>query len=669
MHPGFAIASTPVIIFLAFAIILLSALVIYLLARKFKNELRVLQGQGTTMHDQEVSQFGTMVAAVNMGMSTMRRRPTRTTLTAVTVVMLTFTILSFASFNIEIGVRKADLGAVDRDMPQAILLRNLDFAVIESGNLVMLEGQQGPEGLLAPGYWLVGEGDSGSQGFPVSRGTAAEEVGAVMGVDPRQLERWPALAVALGATPDTAQALSKSLASDGLLLPEQTAERLGLKPGDKVRLRGRPATFAGAFDVRALQRLRHIDGESALPVDFSDPSAAQEESSGVASDEAESLLVDDVQKDFVHLSANAMAVAGNSLVRQVGGELHTITLHPDPSINAVERGERLAELVVMPVWAPGPDGVQRMLLTQLTSVSGSLQLVVPLLLGGLIIFGTLLGSISDREKEIYTFSALGLSPLHVGLLFFAEAAVYAIVGGMGGQLLAQVVSVVAGALAQQGLIPPPNINYSSTNSLFAIGVVMATVMVSAIYPATRASKSANPGLARSWNLPKPDGDDLILTFPFTVSAYDMTGVASFLAEHFRRHDDPGLGAFAAQDIDILRDNDNRLVVSGEFALAPFDLGVTQRMELKAIPSEIPGVDEVNIKVTRLSGTTGDWTRANRTFMKHLRKQFLLWRTLPDDTIEQFRMETLQTLGERPAPTVTPDPPMTGLGDHPPLQPA
>jgi hypothetical protein len=173
---------------------------------------------------------------------------------------------------------------------------------------------------------------------------------------------------------------------------------------------------------------------------------------------------------------------------------------------------------------------------------------------------------------------------------------------------------------------------------------MLTVLVSAIYPAFRASHSANPGLARAWKMPNPDGDDLRLKFPFTVSAYDITGVVSFLAEHFRRHDDAGLGGFAASNVAIGKTESGNLQLSSELALAPFDLGVTERLTLTAIPSEIEGVDEVSIHVNRKSGARGDWYRANAVFMKDLRRQFLLWRTLSNEMIERYRMETLQSLG-------------------------
>jgi hypothetical protein len=227
---------------------------------------------------------------------------------------------------------------------------------------------------------------------------------------------------------------------------------------------------------------------------------------------------------------------------------------------------------------------------------------------------------------------------------------------MGGQILAQLVALAASKLAEAGLITAPSINFSSTNSLFAIGVVMGTVLISSVYPAYRASKSANPGLARAWKMPPPVGDRMSMTFPFTVSAYDITGVLSFLLEHFRQHDDAGLGIFACQQADIARAEDATLALRAELALAPFDLGVTQHFELRALPSEIPGVDEIHIEVQRLSGARPDWVRANRAFLADLRQQFLLWRTLPTKAMEEYRHRTLATLGQASADlsTITPE---------------
>jgi hypothetical protein len=643
MHPGFAIASTPTIIFLAFAIVLLSSLVIGIVLRKFKTELRAMQGQAAGLHGVEVSRMGTLLAAVSMGMSTMRRRRMRTTLTAITVVMLTFTILSFASFSRTVGVRATYEGPPSEQVRAKVLLHKLDFSEIRESTLDLLRGQEGPNGLVAPQYWLTRELNAPERiSVTAASGKPSLIVDAIMGISANELGRWPELNKALG--PD-AHAVITAIAEGRVFLPPILQSVLGLHAGDYVLLNGKKVRFAGSIDSSVLERLRHLDGHPVLPVNFQDPvlAAAGTNSNSAQQDETKLILADEVDRNFTNLSSDQVAIASDILVRELGGKLHTIAIYTPDGVDAAERGRRIAELVVMPVWAAGTDGVERLVFTVLTEVVGGFGLFIPLLLGGLIIFGTLLGSIGDREREIYTFSALGLAPGHVGALFFAEAAVYAVVGGMGGQLLAQFVGQAATFLAKRGLISPVSINYSSTNSLFAIGVVMLTVLVSAVYPAYRASKSANPGLARSWQMPTPVGDRLDLIFPFTVSAYDIVGVISFLVEHFRHHSDAGLGAFASSKADINRTKEGHLQLVAEVALAPFDLGVTQELELSAIPSEIPGVDEVEIRITRHSGTNGDWVRANGVFLKGLRQQFLLWRTLSHEVIEDYRQRTTREL--------------------------
>jgi len=633
MHPGFAIATTPIIILEAFSILLLSSMVIWIITRRFQDEMQKIQGQSTGRHDVAISRAGTLLAAVNMGISTMRRRPIRTTLTAVTVIMLTFTVLSFASLTNRLGVRSVFDGPLGPGVEAGLYIRQLDYGEIPGRLDRVLAGLEGEGGHMAGQWWWNRSAPADPMlGLTAEGAEAGVLVSAVMGMSEAELARWPAMAEALGGE-----------AMDGVYLPRLIADELGVQPGDSLVLGGVATRLAGIFDASKLETLQQLDGREVLPVDFVRGQAA------IPGVEQTQSTEDAAQKEFQRLNSAEVVVAPVALVRTLGGDLHGLNIYPQEGMDLERIGEQIARQVEYPVWVQGQEGVNRLVFTRITEVAGAGALFVPVLLGGLIIFGTLLGSISDREREIYTFSALGLAPAHVGFLFFAEAAVYAVVGGLGGQLLAQVVALVATQLAEYGWIEPPAINYSSTNALFAIGVVMLTVLVSAIYPALIAGRSANPGVQRTWRMPAPEGDDLVMTFPFTVSAYDITGVVSFLEEYFRAHDDAGLGAFAASQVAITRDEAGRLTLQAELALAPFDLGVTQTMALTAIPSEIPGVDEVEIRAHRLSGARGDWTRCNRAFVTDLRKQFLLWRTLSSEVIESYRAKTLRRLGESPAP--------------------
>ncbi len=641
-HPGFAIASSPLVVFLAFAILVMSAIVISIMFSKFKYELMALQQKSTRAHTGEISRMGTAMAAIGMGMSTMRRRPVRTLLTCITVVVLTFTILCFASFSRGLGVKSSYEGPAGGTVSASGYIRNLDFSKINTDVVDMVRGLEGKEGLVAPQWWKVKTVED-PQAFDVALPADKENVfvSAILGITPEELDYWEELKGALrtGVSLDTRTALK----NNGVYLPTLMRRRLGLEYGDTVYVDGRKCLFAGEVAVDKMQRLNGLDGRSILPVDFRSQTYDTTKSKGLVGGSNAGEMV---QRDFVRLSANEIAITSAENVKKMRGSLHTVSVYGDDQLQFTQNAEYMAKLTALPVWSRGEEGVERLIFAEMAGVTGGMGLVIPILVGGFIIFGTLLGSITDREKEVYTFSALGLSPSHVGFLFLAESGIYAVIGGVGGQILAQIVAYIASFLADQGIIHEVSINFSSSNSMFAIVVVMATVLISAIYPAYKASKSANPGVARSWKMPTPDGDYFKMEFPFTVSEYDFTGMVSYLAEHFREHSESGMGKFTSENVQITRQKDtNHLALSSDMYLAPFDLGISHRFRMTAVASEIPGVNEVFIEAWRMSGSHSDWRRSNKVFLRELRKQFILWRTLSSEVIENYRMNTLQVLGK------------------------
>jgi hypothetical protein len=318
-----------------------------------------------------------------------------------------------------------------------------------------------------------------------------------------------------------------------------------------------------------------------------------------------------------------------------------VTLYPSDPAAADAVAEDTATVSGLPTYVGAHGGVHRLYFGKVLGASGLRDLLIPVLLGGLIIFATMLGSVADREREIYTFSSLGLAPPHVAMLFFAESAIYAVVGGMGGYLLGQVVTTALSFLGQHGYARIPAMNFSSMNAVMTILTVMAIVLLSALYPAVKASRSANPGIQRSWRLPEPAGEVFDIRFPFTVSEHDLLGVASYLEEHFRNFSDSSVGTFTTLSCSVFRQRENDMLgFDAEVALAPFDLGVEQRMSLLSQPSDVEGIDEIRILIRRRSGAYGDWRRANKVFVQELRRQFLIWRTLDAAVADQYRERTL-----------------------------
>ncbi len=618
-HPAFAVSNSSIIIFLGFVVLVLSLIVITIIMRKFETELKALRGMTTTVHSANVSRFGTIMAAMSMGVSTMRRRPLRTVLTAVTILLLTFTILCFASFGTEIGVIRLRLGPTTPYA--AALLHDVNWESLNPSLLAVLRGRW-PDAEVCPRYWLTRSNDEEPEWTLTRRdGTRPAPLLGVLGLSASEIRHRPDLEALLGR-------LAPSDAPR-VWISRGMAAQLGVKAGERVLLGGKSLEVGPILDSAQLSVLQDMDESSILPVDFrqarSSPPPATPEA-----------MLAPPKESWSSLPVDSTAIVSAETARALGATLRVAHLYMADPERAAFVADDLTRMLPFPVSATRQDGVYRHLLGPKLKASGAADLFFPLLLGGLVIFGAMLGSVADREKEIYSFSALGLAPPHVAGLFFAEAMVYSILGGLGGYLVAQGMVKALGFLAGFGLVRQPEMNYSSGNAVIAILIVMATVLLSALYPAIRASRSANPGILRTWRPPRPKGDRCDIVFPFTISDHDVEGVIGFLKEHFDNFGDTGLGVFIARDTRVIRENQGRPVLASNVSLAPFDLGVAQHFELSSRPSEIPGIDEVALLLVRQSGEPKDWQRLNKLFLDDLRKQFLIWRSLAPETMEAYR---------------------------------
>jgi len=68
---------------------------------------------------------------------------------------------------------------------------------------------------------------------------------------------------------------------------------------------------------------------------------------------------------------------------------------------------------------------------------------------------------------------------------------------------------------------------ASMSTVASTAIVMATVLLSTLYPAHVASRMAVPDVTRRWKFPEPDGDMWVFDFPFTVSTGQVLGLYGF----------------------------------------------------------------------------------------------------------------------------------------------
>jgi len=338
---------------------------------------------------------------------------------------------------------------------------------------------------------------------------------------------------------------------------------------------------------------------------------------------AQSLL-----QEYKHYGPEKLAVLPYNTVLELGGTLRSIGVrYHDPSMVADEVA-RLMKRFALSLYAGIGGNSYLFSSVSMTAATGLEMLVIPILIAALIVLNTMLGAVYERTREIGIYSSLGLAPTHIGTLFLAEASVFANMGAIVGYLLGQVLAKI---IHYTGVSAGVELNYSSMSAVGVTVVVVAVVLLSTVYPSRKAAEIASPGIARKWELPEPDGDELVVRLPFTVTGRDAYGVAEFLQEYFSEYVGYAGGEFLAENVRLHALGDkpsDGVATSMRMWLAPYDLGVSQDFRMACTPTEDEDIFAIEIHLTRLAGDISSWKKTNSLFLSAIRKQFLIWRTVP-----------------------------------------
>ncbi|MCZ6678170.1 MAG: LysM peptidoglycan-binding domain-containing protein [Candidatus Poribacteria bacterium] len=112
VHPAFQITTTPIIILIAFIVLALTAFVIIIIVRKFEEQLEQMKQEGSKVYKADVGRLSASAVAFRLGISNMRKRKGRTILTCVTLIILTFTVISFTSVRTFMQPNRTNLPSV-----------------------------------------------------------------------------------------------------------------------------------------------------------------------------------------------------------------------------------------------------------------------------------------------------------------------------------------------------------------------------------------------------------------------------------------------------------------------------------------------------------------------------------------------------------------------------
>jgi len=648
VHPAFQLAYSPMVVILAFFIMGLSLIVTMIIFLRFEEEMAGLQTHAQLVQSGEIGRWKAFVAAFLLGVSNLRRRRLRTALTCATLIILTFTIMSFTSAK---SMRRHARVLYDSQAPyQGFLLKNVNWRSLPPEAFGRIENSFGGQAVSAPRVWLEDEDRTRSTRIPVNRNGRVFEAQGMVGLSADEAKVSGIDAILLAGRwlrPDDRQAV---------LLPQRMAEQLNIdltrQPNQTVSLWGMPFKVIGIFSGSKLQERNDLDGEPLTPVIF-----PREMSSELTEVEEEALESgDDVrefQSRYQHIAGDLSVIVPYRFLLAAGGHLKGVAVQPRNPDTIQATARDLIDRFGLSLFSGEPDGTYLYHASDSMSYSGVPNIIIPLIISIFIVLNTMIGSVYERKREIGIYTSVGLAPSHVSFLFIAEAMAFAVLSVVFGYLLAQ---VTAKLFAATSLWSGITVNYSSMSGVAAMILVIGVVLISVIYPSKVAGEIAMPDVNRSWTLPPARGNELEITLPFLMTYKEHRSIGGFLYEYFDGHRDITHGMFSTANIEFAFvcesppgltqtaydcpegdcEHDQCLQIKSQVWLAPFDFGIMQQVEIQFKRAETePGFLEILIRLNRESGEANAWHRINKTFLNELRKQLLIWRSFGDSTKTEY----------------------------------
>ena len=628
-HPAFKISNQPLMIVMAFVIICMSLMVLSVVYRKFETGLEEIRSGRAESSGASTSRFNLLTIALRLGIANMRKRKLRTTLTGLTVVLITFALLCFISTSRYTG--KKDFAAGGQAAYSGVLVRQAADRVLPVRTLEHLRTTVGQKHPIAPRFWWVNPVDR-QWALHVRNPANGEQISlpAALGLAPEE----PLAKAWHGQSPHLPQWVRFSQTS-GCYLATETAQRLGAEAGDELLVAGQRLELIATFESADLDlAARDLDGQSLLPTDYS---ALPDEQSRLLAGQSVDVLAEEMQ------GAGALAPdAGGTPLRAADVIIMPSAIlerFADTSLRSVaivtdqprSLAHDMAKTLAYPIYYSSDNRVRVVATTPLFPQAPK-SLMIPLVIGGLIIFNTMLSSISGRKREIYVYTSLGLAPLHVAFLFLAEAVTYGLMGSVFGYIIGQGAATLFDHFGWLGGI---TLNYSGSQAVLVMILVLAVVVASSLVPAYLGGRVAAPSSERTWKVPEPKGDLIADSLPFTVTPPTAPGVISFLMDYLDAHREGNIGHFATDTLETFTlkvDGQLTLGLKATVWLAPYDHGVRQQMTLQLAPTAHAEAMRIDVQLQRAAGQPQAWWKLNRVFLGDLRRQLLGWRKVKSERI-------------------------------------
>ncbi|MEZ0326270.1 MAG: M28 family metallopeptidase, partial [Fimbriimonas sp.] len=319
IHPAFEIVSNPAMIFVAFVMGALSLIVVSFILGKFEASLKAVRQQESGVHEVDIKRSSVAMAAFNLGVSNMRRRKARTILTTLTLVVMTFIVLSFTSI-----VQELTLQEYPSDTParySGMLIRNPGLEPLQASMYRQIANEFTGRGTVVrrTTYYGADIGDTGV--LTLQRADRVAEVRALVGFEAGEAE---VLNPKEALLPGSRWFLPGE--REVMILPQPLAQQLKIEPADvgkaKVTYAGVEYTVIGIADPGVLRGMVDLDGDNVMPADFSLSKRQQEESASSTK----------AFRKYIRLDPSNCFLVPTETALSLGADIRTIAISfPDPA--------------------------------------------------------------------------------------------------------------------------------------------------------------------------------------------------------------------------------------------------------------------------------------------------------------------------------------------------
>lgn len=616
LHPAFSVIANIALGFLGSIITIVLLVTIVVLGAEGEEVRKKIERRILGVHRVEVSRMDTAMMAFSLGSEYIRKRPFRSALMLFTIMVMAMALTSFTSFT-----------PVRASTP---VLR-YGFSPSYDG-ILLKEGRGVPPGILTDDVVRVAEVIVGDRGRvfprvwvypPVDRGYLAATF-AVHSSTGRNIT----VAALLGIKPSEFELLLKNVTIGPGIVGEEAnmavisssmAQNLSVTVGDEIFLLGQRFVVSGIIEATDIvENTLEPDGYNMLPAD----------PAFFASISKDLTVAAQAGSAIPNVGVSRTVIIPYRTALKLGGYVASISVRlKEPKFeNLVSVAEELALATDLIIYLSSGGAPFRMSTFTSFFMGGWEMVVVILVIGALNVSVVVLGNLKERTREIYVFSAVGMSPMAVAVFFAAETLVYVITGTMLGYLAGFGTTQL---LIAARVLPPGHVfNFASAFTLLGLAAVIASSLAAIAYPSFVASRIITPSLERRWRLKtRPKGDEWEIVLPISVpSVEEARGLLEYIYEYYMGAGAVKEGVYIVRGIEAPDQADLTLRLSA--SIAPFEAGISQEVELSSVLDRRINRYVFRLYLKRLSGPRNMWIDSNYRFIDDVRKQLLLWGSLP-----------------------------------------